>query len=1179
MSHRCWDHILYGLGVIVLLICPYTIFPVQAQDKGIQHKISLQYDNIVLADLFNIISRETGYTFFYNNQSVNDRIKVTVHESNVPLAQVLDKLLRSHGYAWQVVRSNKIGIFRKEAEERGNVSDGADGEPVIRGVVTMPDGTPLEGANVNIPGTGKDGTRTNEKGAFYLRSAKADSLVRISYTGFKTQEIRAGTSAPLRIVLEPAITDLAVVAVRSNGYQNIPAERATGSFVQLNNQLLNRRVGPTILERLEGVASGVLFPNKNIPPYSNEAYISIRGRSTILANAQPLIVVDNFPYTGDINLLNPNDVENVTILKDAAAASIWGAFSGNGVIVITTKKGKLHQPFKMEFNTNLTIGAKPDLFYNPAFLGSNEFIEVERFLFDKGFYDTDLSNDYSYPVISPVVELLEKKRNGLIPAAEADAAINAFRKNDIRKDYEKYFYRNSVSQQYAVNISSGGDRSAYLLSVGYDRNLNSKVANASSRFTINNYSTFNLWNRVELSSGISFVLNKANDDMGTGTIFPAGGKNVYYPYAQLADANGNALPLPKDYRYSFISQLKGDGLLDWTYRPLDELKLIDNVERRYHIRFNPGMKISIIKGLDAEIRYQFEKQIGKSESFNSVNTYYTRSLFNLFTQVEGGTVTHPIPLGGIMYKRNGELTTNNYRAQLNFNRTFKSRHVIAAIVGIEQRETVTEEGNDVYLGYDKGTRTYNNQLDYSRYYDAYRYLGEAGYIPGSNISRRYNNEFISYFGNAAYTLNGKYTMSGSARLDQSNIWGINTNQKGVPLWSVGLGWDIDREGFYKWDWLPLLKLKATYGYNGNLDPSLSGKLVITYGNYGVTGLPTASIVNQPNPRLRWEKMGMFNIGIYFETKDKIIGGSIEYYRKKGVDLIGEQPVAMQTGTVMQKGNFADMKGGGVDVCLTSYNINRGLNWVTDFLFSYNWDEITAYDYFKGLTGVVSGGDGTTSMIYPVVGKPVYGVHSYKWAGLDPENGDPQGYVDGKVSKDYNAILGSNDQRAIIYNGPARPTLFGALRNTFSYRNITLSVNMAYKLRYHFRRPSIAYNSLFNSWSGGHADFSSRWQKPGDELHTNVPSMSYPADGSRDNFYRYSTALVEKGDHIRLQDLRLGYSLSSSLTRKIGLQDVQIYCYANNIGILWKANKAGLDPDYVMGYPAPRTIALGCNAKF
>lgn len=1172
MYHRCWDCMLYSLGVIVLFLLP--IQPVQSQDKSLKQSLSLQYDNIRLVDLFNIITRQTGYTFFYNNQSVNDKVKVTIHQDNIALDKVLEKVLEPCGYRWELL-SGRIGVLKKEPVEKAGRKERKDDLHTFSGIVNMQDGTPLPGASISVV-NGAAITRTNENGLFSFTMMAKDTIIRISYTGFKTQDVSMRAGVASGVVLAPLVKDLAVVAVRSNGYQKIPRERATGSFVQVSNELFNRRVGPTVLERLEGVASSVMFPNKNIPPYSNEAYISVRGRSTILANAQPLLVVDNFPYAGDINLLNPNDVENITVLKDAAAASIWGAFSGNGVIVITTKKGKLRQPFKVQANMNVTVGAKPDLYYNQAFLPSPAFIDVEKYLFEKGFYDDDLANTYSYPVISPVVELLDKKRNGLISAADADAQINQLKNVDVRKDYEKYLYRNSVNQQYAVNISSGGEHSAYMLSVGYDRNLSNKVGAASDRFTINNYSTFNFWDRAELSTGVSFVMNKY--DMGYyDALTPGGGKGIYYPYARLADANGKALDLQKDFRYSFISNLHDEGLLDWTYRPLDEMKFADNIQRSYHIRLNPGLKVRIVKGLDAEVRYQFEKQLSKADLYNSVQTYATRSTVNLFTQVEDGVVTHPVPVGGMLQKDNGELTSNNYRAQLNFNRDIGRRHSVVAIAGFEQRETVTEANNQVLLGYSKETKSYNSSLDYSRYYDAYLYLGEAGYIPRSNLINRYNNEFISYYGNAAYTLDGKYVLSGSARMDQSNIWGVDFNQKGVPLWSVGMSWDISREQFYKWDLFPLLKLRATYGYNGNLDPSLFGKLVISYMPYNSPiGLPVAGVVTYPNPGLKWERSAMLNAGIDFGTKAGVLQGSIEYYKKTGTDLIGEQLMPLQSGVRSLKLNSADMKGGGVDVVLTTVNVNRQIGWVTDFLFSYNWDKITGYKIAFPSFAQPINADGNSSQLTPNIGKPVYGVYSYRWAGLSAENGDPLGYLDGKISNEYDKILLSNMD--IIYNGPARPTIFGALRNTITYKKVTLSLNISYKMGYYFRRSGLSYGSLFHYWNG-HKELTSRWQQSGDEKRTDVPSMIYPINASRDRFYQYSEALVEKGDHIRLQDLRIGYSLNSSFVKKVGIADVQLYLYANNLGVIWKANSAGIDPDFVVGYPAPRSVAIGCKVEF
>nr|WP_186774471.1 SusC/RagA family TonB-linked outer membrane protein [Chitinophaga pinensis] len=1096
---------------------------------------------------------------------------------NVPLQQVLEKILPEKGYAWKV-KAGKIFIYKGENDNKRERKDVKTPVYTARGIISMSDGTPLEGASISVAATGAAITRTNEKGLFFFNTNGSDTLIRVSYTGFKSQEINLKSGVSTNVVLQPMITDLAVVAVRSNGYEKIPQERATGSFVQINNQLFNRRVGATVLERLEGIASGVLFPNKNIPPYSNEAYISVRGRSTILANAQPLIVVDNFPYTGDINLLNPNDVDNITVLKDAAAASIWGAFSGNGVIVITTKRGKLNQPLKVEANMNITVGAKPDLYYNRAFLPANEFIDVEQFLFDKGFYDDDLSNTFTYPVISPVVELLDKKRSGLISAAEADAAIDKYRHLDIRKDYEKYMYRNSVSQQYAVNITSGGDRSAYMLSVGYDRNLSNKVGASSDRFTLNNYSTFNFWNRVELSTGVSFVMNNSNAGL-MDLISPGGGKSVYYPYAQLADANGNALALPKDFRYSFISNLHEEGLLDWTYRPLDELKLADNMTRQYHIRLNPGLKVNIFKGLVAEIRYQFEKQLSRTKEYHSLASYSPRSMINIFTQVENGTVLHPIPVGAILDEISNELTTNNYRAQLNFNQSFRRRHVIAAIAGVEQRETINEGRSFNYLGYNKETNAYSSALDYSRYYDGYMYLGEAGYIPRQRSINRYNNVFISYYGDASYKLNDRYIVTASTRLDQSNIWGVSTNQKGVPLWSAGLGWNISNEEFYKWKALPLIKLRTTYGKNGNYDPNMSGKLVISYyENPIIVGIPAAVVGQQPNPYLRWEKSAMFNVGVDFETRNNVINGSIEFYKKKGEELIGDQLLPSQVGTTVITNNSANMKGGGLDIVLSSININRRISWTTDFLFNYNWDKITGFKYVRPYRGAIAGGDGTISTIYPVLGRPVYGIYAYRWAGLDPQTGDPLGYLDGKISKEYNNITRTNNAADIEYYGPARPTIFGALRNTIAYKGLTLSINFAFKMRYYFRRTSIAYSNLFGNWSG-HEDFIDRWKQAGDETHTNVPSMVYPADANRDVFYQYSAALIEKGDHIRLQDIRLSYNMNNVLLKRIGAEYIQVYLYANNPGLIWKANKSDIDPDYLIGNRVSRTLSLGCKLSF
>jgi hypothetical protein len=310
---------------------------------------------------------------------------------------------------------------------------------------------------------------------------------------------------------------------------------------------------------------------------------------------------------------------------------------------------------------------------------------------------------------------------------------------------------------------------------------------------------------------------------------------------------------------------------------------------------------------------------------------------------------------------------------------------------------------------------------------------------------------------------------------------------------------------------------------------------------------------------------MLNIGVDFGMKNRIITGTVEYYHKKGTDLIGDASLPASTGLLNTRGNFSDMKGHGVDITLNSININTSFQWTTTFLFSYTTDKVTKY------TGVNSG-------LYALIpGKPVQGLYSYRWGGLDPSTGDPLGYLADTVTKDYGSIssLPLNER---VYSGHAQPVIFGALRNTFSWRGFTLSANITYKRGYYFRRDVLSYSNLFYSWYGN-KEFVQRWQKPGDEKTTNVPSMIYPADYSRDNFYAGSEITVDKGDFIRLQDINISYDIDKSQYEKLPLTHFQVYVYLNNLGIIWKANKHDLDPDNPTGYPAPFTASFGVKANF
>ena len=1055
---------------------------------------------------------------------------------------------------------------------------------LIGTVLSAVDHKPLPGATiVNIPYGSK--STTDLDGKFQLITADTSGVLQISFIGLQSVRViyNSKKRGPFQILLVNDPTVLKEVTV-STGFQVLSKDRVTGSFVQVDSALINRRVSTDIISRLEGVVPGLLFNRNTISSTTNTLDLSIRGHSTLFSNDQPLIVLDNFPYDGDISNINPNDVASITVLKDAAAASIWGVRSGNGVIVITTKKGKINQKLSIEFNTNLTIGNKPNLKYDPNFLDANDFINLEQTLFKAGYYDSSLGTGYE--VVSPVVQLLADERSGTISAAAANSQINALRNLDVRNDISKYFYQKSVDQQYNLNFRGGGDKSDYYLSLGYDNDLSNLVGNANNRITVNSSYNFYPVKNLQLSVGINYTKSGGQTNSTASSINEVNGKGGLYPYAQLADANGNPLAIVKDYSLAFVNSTANSNLLDWNYRPLDELKNADNTFSSFDNRVNLGVKYSFLKGFSADVKYVYENsQSGTSDYFNQ-DTYYTRNLINSYTQQNSdGSLSYPIPLGGILQDANTGLVSQHLRGQLNYSKDW-SKNSIAVILGSEWNSIVnnTIYNGSVY-GYDNNTGSDYTNIDYSSYFSLNPRGTGSLQVPNGQAFEQTTDHFISYFSNASYTYDGRYSVSVSGRIDKSNLFGVNTNQKAVPLYSTGLAWDLSKEDFYHVEWLQQVKLRATFGYNGNINKTATAVTTISQSsNSYYSGIPYAVIANPGNPDLMWEKDRMINFGIDFSSKKQIITGSLEAYFKTGINLFGNSSLPPSTGYSTFFGNTASTSGNGIDITLNSHNIyHEKFKWLTTFIYSHAVDKVTKYNVQATTTDYLTIGNGNAGTITPLVGAPLFGIYSYRSGPLTHNTGDPQGYLNGQLSTDYSDILKDTPVNGLVYNGPSRPTSYGSLRNTFIYKDWSLSFNVIYKLGYYFRRSSVQYDGLYN-WLTN-KDFTKRWQKPGDELTTTVPSMQLPpVDDNRDFFYTYSQTLVDNGDHIRLQDITLNYDLTKSLWKSSPFINLTIYSYINNVGILWRANHNGLDPDVfsttgTTSLPIPRTYSIGIKSNF
>lgn len=1034
-------------------------------------------------------------------------------------------------------------------------------------VVDHADGLPLIGATLQC-GTNK--AVTDRNGAFKIQLASDTTPVTISYIGYATQALvfPARQKGLWLIRLEAVANTLNEVTV-STGYQDLPLERVTGSFEVISNERYNRQVSTDVLSRLDGISSAILFDKTS----SLNHIFTVRGLSTLGSNSRPLYVVDNFPYEGDIRNLNPNDVESITILKDAAASSIWGARAGNGVVVITTKKARFNQPFKVSFNTSVTVGQKPDLYYDDR-MNSSEFIDVERMLFSKGFYNSALNNTRNRPVLSPVVELLAKEKAGLISATELERQLKEFSQRDVRQDLDKYFYRESVNQQYSFGLNGGSQSVTYQLSGGYDRNIASTIGNDHNRITLRTSTRVNPFKNLEVRGGLAYTRSK-NNSSNASNLNPGGGKPFIYPYARLADENGMPLVIEKGARLSYLDTAGNGRLLDWTYRPLAEAKLRNNVNNAEHVQLTLSSRYNFLKDFSADLKYQYEMGLTQSRQNNGLETFFARDLINRFTQLNGETMTRIVPLGGILDQSHSDLEAHVLRGQLNYKHEWRQKHTLDALIGAEVRHKRTTLNSSRTYGYDDNILTFQ-PVDLVNRYPVYGNLAGASSIPGVSQLDDLTDRFLSYFTNAAYTYDHRYILSASARKDASNLFGVETNMRGVPLWSVGAAWNLHHENFYNLIGLPTLKVRVSYGYSGNVNTNLSALATIRHLQpiNSLTGLPDGLITNPPNPELRWEKVGIFNAGIDFTSKANRLTGTIEYYSKKATDLIALVPVDMTTGFDLLSMNSAVMRTRGVDVSLNSLILPGNLKWEGELLFSYSANKVLKYYYTpSSFSSYVSDG-----RISPVVGQPADNIVSYRWAGLDPATGAPRGYLEGNISADYSGITRSASLQDIVFHGSATAPFFGSIRNTLSYKHFSLSFNVTGRFGYFFRRKTINYSTLFNSW-GTHGDYRDRWQKPGDEKHTNVPAMLYPANSRSDTFYTQSTVTVEPGDHIRLKDISLSYDFDRKATSKMPVRALKLFAHAENLGMLWQKSRSGLDPDYGPNFPPRLTISAGFRSDF
>jgi len=1134
------------LRIMKLTAILLTIVCLTTSAAGYSQRVTLTVKDAPLEKVFRQIQKQTGYDFLFTRQMLQDSKPVSLQVKDASLNEVLQLCLKDQPLSF-TIENNAIVINRKTlSADIGLPASDLPPPPIdVKGKVVNEKGEAVI-ATVTVKGT-KTAVSTDANGEFIIRNVDENATLVISGVSIETIEVKVGGKTDLATITTKAkVVEGANVTIANTGYQKVKPNEVNGSISVIDNKTLNLQTGTNIIDRLNGVTPGMIFLTNKLLPGQSVKY-TIRGLSTIKGEYAPLIVVDNLPYRGDIQNISPDDVENITVLKDASATSIYGAQGANGVIVITTKSGKYNQKTKVNFFYNLTIIPKPDL-YQTDQISSETYIDIEQFLFQQGYFSNAISNNYT-PLTS-AVEIFLKRSQGKISPFDSTNQINALKRNDYRKDLDKYLYQTGLLSQYTLSCNGGGNNIAWYLSANFNKRRDN-LDNAEDRYMINFRNSYKPIKNLELSANLTY----ANSKTVSGKEVPALFRKA--PYTEFVDEQGVPLPVSK-LRSAYLDTAGGGMLLDWRYYPLDDYRHNDNINETQSIQLALNASWQIVKNIRISANYGLLKSWNKSEQYYDAQSYYSRDLINRFTNLNTTpSKMYPIPRGPISTRSFFNTGSEDFRIDISASKVM-GQHALNGLAGFGMTETITKPGLRTTLyNYDRVAGT-NTPVDFITEFPQFNSLSGPTRIPGAATTEAVQiRELVNVFGLVSYTYKGRYSVSGSMRKDASNIFGVSTNDKWKPFWSAGLGWQISKEPFYNYAAIPNLSLNATWGFSGNVSPEKTALPTTNSGGSNGFGLPMAVITTPNNPNLRWERSRQMNIALSFGFR-KYINGSLQFYEKNNTDLFGATFSDYTNGFWQSNKNSAHTKGQGIEFTLNFARSFRKLKWDAGIIYNYQVDKLISYD----ATDLVGTSDGNSLIQNPNIGKPLFSIVAYRWAGLN-SSGMPQGYLNGIPSTNYVGIFGDLDKNG--FNGPVKyigrsiAPHFGSLTNSLSWKNFSFSFLITYQFGHYFKKPSFSSADLINS-TVIHTDYYKRWQKPGDELITDIPAFFYPAISSLDLFYERSEVNFVKADYIKLQALNLGYSIDPP--KKTGFDDLRIRIGVSNSsgGFIWVANKQKLNPD-------------------
>ena len=1072
-------------------------------------------------------------------------------------------------------------------------------------VISSEDNMPLIGASVYIKAEdlSKDGNSptitgviTDIDGKFNISVPEGVTRLFCSYVGHEVQELKLVPGKDqYEITLFPSAQMLDAVVV--TGYQTVERRKLTAAVGKLN--ISDETIGAvkSIDQALAGQIAGLSVTSTSGAPGA-PAKIRIRGTSSLNGTQDPLWVLDGIPLEGtdvpqsnvlndvsniqqsSIAGLNPADIENITVLKDAAATAIYGARAANGVIVITTKKGKVGKPV-INFSSKFTY--MPTLSTNRLnMLNSQEKVDLELELLRSNFAYGDNKGGVS-KIISGY-GLTDAYKKGGWGALTPEAQTDIRRLRNTETDWGDILFRDAFNQEYSLSLSGGNERVTYYTSIGYYQENGNVKGVGLDRLNIVAKTSYKV-NRM-LKFGVSLFVNRRNNKTYLtdtyGLVNP-----VYYsrkanPYYQPFDANGN-------YVYDFDVQNNSDT--DLGFNIFEERKNTSNEETinalssifDAELRFNDKLKFTTQLGL--QLDKASKEQIADKESFSMRIIRKNSKYWDSASQSN----KYFIPDGGVHKAYENTNSQITWKAMGEYRDSFNDIHELEVMVGTELRKTWYETLFSAGYGFDRQTLTTKPVV-----------------FPDEDRARQFplhqktykENAYVSFFSTASYSLMNRYTFGGSIRFDGSDLFGVDKKYRYLPLYSVSGLWRLSNEPFMQGTrkWMDNLAFRVSYGIQGNIDKNTSPFLL---GKYIVDNiLPGGSehmidINSAPNKKLRWEKTQSVNVGLDFSVLNQALNLSVDYYYRKGTDLIGKQMLPLETGFVSTNINWASMVNKGVEVSLSTRNVaTKNFSWYTNLNFAYNNNKVLREAIPEAQT--IPGREGY----------PVDAIFAIKTAGLD-EEGYPLFYdKEGKkvtlkelyrlqdpfgLGFTVNSDVTPAEERSFYsYIGSQDTPYTGGLINTFSYKNWELTANLSFNLGGYVRiTPS--YNFInFDRGQNVNSDILDRWTP--ENTDGRLPAL-ITSEKRADEYYWYDQKSeiyknldiwVKKLNYFRLQNLRLGYRLPEKMTKSLGMGSASVAIEGRNLLVFGSSYKNFLDPESMYNPyapPIPTSITFSLNLNF